>query len=550
MDKKKIALLSNVTVDLIGAKLRKEYDLYIPEGYDTWIQEVINTSSDLYQDKIDAVILLIDGTEARDWDGVADASDKIALWKQAVSALVDNTSSVPIFISTIDVRENRIKAYSERKYAYDIENDWYQFIQSLSENKKNVFVFDLKDTITDIGRNAFYSDKMYYLSSMPYSREGLGAVVEDIKRMLDSVFSARKKIIVLDLDNTLWGGVIGEDGIEGIELSNHKEGERFYDFQRQILEMKNRGVVLAVNSKNNTDEALNAMEKHPNMLLRPDDFVSLKINWNDKASNIKEISSELNLTEGSFIFIDDNPIERSIVSGECPDVTVPDFPQDTTTLRSFAEEVYFRYCRPLRLLDEDLKKTQMYKNEAKRKQELSNSLDLDEYISKLEICVDIHKMRPEEQERVVQLCNKTNQFNVTTKRYTASDIKRMSDDDGADIYVVYSKDKYGDNGLISVLIVKYHNDHAEIDTFLMSCRVMGRKLENIIMNELIKSFPEHIEKIIASYIPTAKNAPVKDLFDRLGFKPVSENEGSKNYELFSDDFEKCDESIYKEIIFE
>lgn len=547
MEKKRVALLSNVTVDLIAGKLRRKYDFYIPQGFDTWVQETINPASGLYSEKHDAVIVLIDGTEARSWKSEDEGADRITLWKQALAALTSSISTVPIFVSTIDIRENRIKSLSERICKYELKNDWYQYVQGVVESKNNVYVFDLADTIAEIGRKQFYSNKMWYMSNMPYSRDGLNAVSGEIDRILGTAFTARKKIIALDLDNTLWGGVIGEDGVDGIELSDHKEGQRYYDFQRQLLEMKNRGIVLGIVSKNNNEDAETAIRNHPAMLLRDGDFVSRKINWENKAINLKTMENELNLTEGGFIFIDDNPVERETVKGECSDMLVPDFPIDTTELLEFAENIWYDYCRPLRVLGEDIKKTLMYQNEAKRKQEMSESLNLDDYIAKLGMVADIHRMKESELERVVQLINKTNQFNVTTKRYTQAEVEEIAADQNNAIFVVYSSDKYGDSGLISVIILIGSETDVRIDTFLMSCRVMGRKLEDVILNELAAKYQK---KITGEYIPTEKNAPVKDLFDRLGFVQVSDDDGHKVYELDGTGYQKKDFSAYKEIRFE
>lgn len=547
MAKKRVALLSNVTVDLVVGKLRRKYDFYIPEGFDTWVQETINPSAGLYSEKFDAVIVLLDGTEARSWKTVDEGAERVGLWKQALTALVSSISTIPIFVSTIDFRGNRIRSLSERSIKYELENDWYQYVQGLVESKNSVYLFDLADTIAEVGRKQFYSNKMWYMSSMPYSRDGLNAVSNEIDRVLGAAFTTRKKIIVLDLDNTLWGGVIGEDGVDGIELSDHKEGQRYYDFQRQLLEMKNRGIVLGIVSKNNEEDAEAAIRNHPAMLLRDDEFVSRKINWENKALNLKAMEGELNLTEGGFVFVDDNPVERETVKGECPDMLVPDFPEDTTELLSFAEDIWFDYCRPLRVLGEDLKKTQMYQNEAKRKQELESSLNLDDYIAKLEMVADIHRMRDTELERVVQLINKTNQFNVTTKRYTQAEVEEIAADPNNAIYVVYSSDKYGDSGLISVIILIGSEVDVRIDTFLMSCRVMGRKLEDVILNELAAKYQR---KMIGEFIPTAKNAPVRELFDRLGFSPVSDDNGHKVYELDGTGYEKKEFVTYKEIRFE
>lgn len=550
MSKKKIAILSNVTVDLIKQKLKKEYEIYVPQGFDTWIQEIINFESNLYKEEMDAIIVLIDGTEARSWKSAEEAVERISLWKQAVTLLSNQEKGIPVFISTIDIRENRVKALAERKYAIEWENDWYQCIQQLSERTNNIYVIDIADCIREIGRIEFYSDKMWYMSNIPYSKEGLTCVVKELRRVLGSAFNARKKLITLDLDNTLWGGVVGEDGVEGIELSDHKEGQRFFDFQKQFLEMQKRGTLLAINSKNNDIDAQNAIKNHPNMLLREEHFVAQKINWDNKASNIKKIAKELNLTESSLIFIDDNPIEREIVRGNCPEVLVPDFPEDTTTLLAYAENIYFEYCRPLRVLNEDIHKTQMYQLDVKRKKELETSLNLDDYIKKLEMCVNMHRMRPDEIDRVTQLCNKTNQFNVTTKRYTKTELQEIANTDGNAIYVAYAKDKFGESGLISVLIIVSDGEDAKIDTFLMSCRVMGRKLENVILSELMEYLKGKYTRLHALYIPTAKNMPVRELYEGLGFTLTFENVKEKRYEKELTEYQKEKYEIYKEISFE
>ena len=547
--RKKIALLSNITVDLIVGKLHRKYDFYLPAGFDTWVQEAVNPQSGLYLTGLDGVVVLLDGTEARSWKDINEGEERIASWKQALSALLNQISSIPVFVSTIDIRESRIKSLSERKQKYSLENDWYQFVQGLAETKSNVYVFDLADLVSEIGRRQFYSNKMWYLSSMPYSREGLNAVSTGIDRVLNAAFGSRKKIIALDLDNTLWGGVIAEDGVDGIALSDHKEGQRYHDFQKQLLGMKKRGIVLAIISKNNPEDVEEAIQKHPSMLLKEKDFVSQKINWENKAVNLKAMEEELNITEGGFIFIDDNPVERETVKGECPRVVVPDFPMDTAELLPFAEEVWAEYCMPLRVVSEDLNKTRIYQDEAKRRQEMNQALSLDDYIAKLGMVADIQRMRPDELERAAQLCTKTNQFNVTTRRYTKAELEGIAASPGNTVYVVHSSDKYGDSGLVSIVILIGDRDEIKIDTFLMSCRVMGRKLEDVIINELAAKYAGR-QKIIGEFIPSAKNAPVEKLYDRLGFEVVSDKEGHKIYELDVSDYKKKSFGCYKEIRFE
>lgn len=548
MDKKKIAILSNVTVDMVAAKLRKKYSVYIPDGFDMWITDVLNDESALYSNNIQAVIILLDGTEFRSLRSGEEFSQRVALWRNATEKLIEKITDIPIFVSTIDFRESAIRTYSERKYYIEWADEWYQFVQSLAESKKNVYVMDILQRILNEGRNSFYSNKMWYMGSMPYSKNGIIAVVDEISKALSAVFESRKKIIALDLDNTLWGGVIGEDGINGVELSEHKEGARFYDFQLRLLEMQKRGILLAINSKNNCEDAMEAIENHPHMLLRKNSFVSEKINWNDKSSNIKEMETELNLTEGAFVFIDDNPVEREVVNGQRPDVLIPEFPVDTTDLVDMAEKLYINVFKSLSLTDEDKAKTQMYQTEAKRKAIQSSTLDLDDYIKVLEMRADIHLMCDEELERVHQLCNKTNQFNLTTKRYTQKEISDMLADVRYDIFTISSSDKFGDNGLVGVAICERKEKAVVIDTFLMSCRVMGRKLENVIISELVKYYKGQYNTMIGLFVQTKKNIPVVKKYDELGFAVVSEDESGKTYSYdISKGYEKV--NSYSEIIF-
>ncbi len=527
--KKKVALLSNVTVEMVALKLKKKFDVFVPAGFDSWGQEIFQEQSEIYH--CDAIFVILDGTEARQWKNRKDAFARLELWQTLINYLAEHEKDHPIFVSTIDVRENRIKSVAERVYRYEWESTWYESLQAIVEKQNNFFVFDVQQLIADVGRDNFYSEKMWYMGSMPYSRTGLQALVDEITLLMESSFGVRRKVLVLDMDNTLWGGVIGEDGVEGIRLAEHKDGEWYYNLQRQILEMKKRGVLLAIASKNNESDIQEVWNKSA-MVLKEDDFVSMKINWNQKAENLIAMQSELNLTQGSFVFLDDNPMEREAMHQLCPEVQVIDFPEDELLLDRTAERFYKENFRQLRTTSEDTKKTEMYLEETKRKKEKAESLDLDDYLKKLEICVDIHRMRTEELERVTQLCNKTNQFNVTTKRYSSAEISQMN----GDIYVVYAEDKYGKQGLVSVIILKNKADAVEIDTFLMSCRVMGRKLENVIMQELVKHYRPKAKRMVGTYIPTEKNKPVEFLYDRLGFQLLYEKK-EKVYELKLDSME-------------
>ena len=542
---RKIGILSNVMMDIVAEKLRKFFHVYIPDGFDTWISEIMSPSSEIYSSAIDALFVILDGTELiRQSD--EEQEQKILFWKNAIKTLAVQTDKL-LFVSTIDFRESNIKTYNEKRSYYSKNNDWYQFIQKLSDDYKNFYVLDLLQKITEIGRNYFYSPKMWYMGSMPYGKQGIQAISEVIIFAMEAAFESRKKILVLDMDNTLWGGIIGEHGLDGIILSNYNEGARFYDFQQKILEMKERGVILAINSKNNKSDAMEAFD-HPFMVLKKDDFVNLKINWNDKASNIKEIESELNLTEGAFVFIDDNPMEREIVAGQCTEVYVPPFPSDTVELASFAEQLYQEKFQTLRLTDEDFQKTQMYQQENQRNDLKVKAANIEEYIKQLSIKANIHQIRETEWERVHQLCNKTNQFNLTTKRYSLQDIQTLSSSNDIDIFTVSTEDKFGDNGLISVIILKKEKTDVIIDSFLMSCRVMGRKLEYVIIGLLIRYYKDNFQNLIGEFIKTTKNIPVRNLYDELGFEIIESQENYRKYHyLLSKGYDLVD--VYDKIIF-
>lgn len=544
---KRLAFLSNITIELLAAKMRKQYEVYLPTGYDTWIQEVLTAESVLNKEQFDVIFLILDGTEARDWQDVEFGRERIESWKKALEILVGNKTATPIFVSSIDIRENRIKALSERYYRYEFENEWYDFIQSLSEKHRNVYVMNLHELITDIGRNGFYSNKMWYLSNCPYSKAGMDAIHREINILLSSLFEARKKVLVLDLDNTLWGGVAGEDGISGILLSEHKEGQRYYDFQRMILEIRKRGVLLAIDSKNNINDVKPIISEHPSMLIREEDITVQKINWNDKAQNIFEIIDEINITEAGFVFIDDNPVERENVKANCREVVVPSFPEDTSDLIEFAEDIWKSYFCTSRIMEEDLKRNDMYKAESRRKLAYNSATGLEDYLKSLQIEIHIHEMCDSEIPRVVQLINKTNQFNLTTVRYSQNEIEELMVDPTKKIFVACSRDKYGENGLVSVLILSETLCEITIDTFLMSCRVMGRRIENVLMDEILNLYSKK-EYVNSEYIATSKNEPVRNLYESMGFELIDSNEKCKIYRKNLKDYVKHNFDGYKVIV--
>lgn len=514
----RIALLSNVTTDLLVDKIKPVADIYIPPGFDVWQQEIINRASGLYAYKPEVVVLLLYADAYVDlWNDRKNGCSIIEEWAGMIKTLCLNLPGTPVFVSSIDITNVSCHYGAETRLESYFENCFLEQLQQLHGEGFRVYVLPVKETVTELGRKNFYSSKMWYIGSMPYSLKGLDSLAELITRYISAVKGARKKCIVVDLDNTLWGGVIAEDGVNGIQLSNNKEGARFKDTQRILKRMKEQGVMIAVLSKNNSED-VEPVFSHPDMVLQHEDFVAEIINWERKTVNIRQLAKDLNIGLDSFLFLDDNPAERERMKVECPEVTVIDFPKDTTRLPAEVSKAYDDYFFTLEVTGEDKKKTEIYHSEVKRKAEMGNSVSMYDYLKRLKMTIDIHIMKPYEEKRVTQLVNKTNQFNLTTKRYSQEEIHVLATGTDSDILTVCLADKYGDQGLIAVLVLKYDRTEAEIDTFLMSCRVMDRKVEHEIMAHVKMMLQaKGIKKIKASYIKTAKNTPVVDLYEKLNF---------------------------------
>lgn len=531
----KIALLSNVNVNMIIQRLSVDADIYYPEGYNTWVQDLLQSDSNLYKFNPHAIFILVDGYEI--FKNVENVSIN-NIMDQYISYVENSVkchSNITYFISNIDIPLKKLQAIKSYRIEKEIEFLWYKKLYDLSEKYSNLYIFDIKKIIEEMGRDVFYSNKVWYLSGSKYSVRAEKHIIKLINQHINALLGKRKKCLVLDLDNTLWGGVVGEDGINGISLSDNKEGARYKDFQKRIKEIKDTGIILSIVSKNNYDDALEVMRSHSDMVLKENDFVGMKINWNVKPQNIEELSEELNIGKESFVFIDDNPVERNMVANEIPEVSVPEFPADTCELERYVVDIYNEHFLILDVTNEDKKKTEMYVQNFKRSQEQKQYSTIDEYLKSLETEIHIRKARTEDIHRVAQLSQKTNQFNLTTKRYTELDIHNMINSDKYLVYVASVKDKFGDNGQCVVVIVE-KKDYVtvNIDTFIMSCRVMGRFIEDSIISYIERDVRDKgFDEVRAYYYPTKKNIPVKDLFDRLGYDiiNVDENNGNKDYKI-------------------
>jgi FkbH-like protein len=384
-----------------------------------------------------------------------------------------------------------------------------------------VFILDASQWIKS-GDTA-WDASMWYLTKIPFSNSVFRLCGQDIQAALATIFGQTKKLVVLDLDDTLWGGIVGDVGWEQLRLGGHDPiGEAFVDFQKFLLTLKKRGILLAVVSKNEHLVAVEAMRRHPEMVLRLDDFVSLKINWNDKAQNIVEMLTELNLGAPSVVFLDDNPFERSRVREALPEILVPDLPENKLH--------YARFVASLSCFDmlnvsaEDRQRSQMYIAEQKRNElKRTTTLSPDEWLGSLNIRIQITQLLAEDFPRALQLLNKTNQMNLATRRFTESELTAWTKLASNRLWTIRVKDKFGDLGLVGVVGIAIDGTVARITDFVLSCRAFSRHVERIMLRlaaDAAKS--SGCLSVVARYEPTSKNKPCLEFFKRSGCMVVDE----------------------------
>lgn len=404
-----------------------------------------------------------------------------------------------------------------------------RFLKELVEQHKNVKILDI-NTFYQNQQQPFIDWRFFFTSQMPLNPK-LGKAFriwfDKQSKVLDL---KRKKCIVLDCDNTLWGGVVGEDGTHGIQLGMDYPGICFKSFQNLLSELSQKGVILAVCSKNNLKDVQDVWENNPNNRINDKVLSAYRINWQDKASNIKSIAEELNIGTDSFVFIDDNPVERNLVREFLPEVEVPEFPDKPYELVNFFWQVYHEYFLAYELSSEDLNKTLQYKENFFRNESKKAFENMDDYLASLDIQVDIIKANDTNIARIAQMTQKTNQFNLTTKRYTEEQLRAYISD-GASIYCANVKDKFGDNGITIAAIITETETELFLDSYLLSCRILGRDIEKVTLLKILEKVNEGKNKSIsAQFIPTRKNMMASEFLDKAGFKlEKTDNEAVKHY---------------------
>jgi len=525
----KLTVLSNINIDPIKSQLNKVgFDEVRMAGYNQFMFELLNPQSALHTQAPQAAFFHLDGDELLNvslddgtikWEKgmVNDFLTQVALYARSTPATTIILSGIVLSPFTILTHLNHNSGISVPR----IQETVNRKIEKTAREHANIHYFDFPAIVTHYGLESLVDDKFWYLGRIKYTNTAYVQLARHLKSLVDAIHGKTRKVLVLDLDNTLWGGVIGEDDLQGIQLSEEGIGKVYRDFQQHIKDLKSIGVLLAICSKNNEADAMEVIEKHPMMVLHDSDFVAKTINWNNKADNIRRISKELELGLDSFVFIDDNPVERELVRQNLPDVMVPEFPKEIEKLNKwFISDVVYPFFPKVILTNEDNVKTDQYKRNIQRKA-FEITLDLNEYIRSLNIKLNISLNDKSQIARISQLTQKTNQFNLTTRRYTEGEIGQFMDDSSKRVYAVDYSDKFGKEGIIAVVIIDIlSKDAIHIDTFLMSCRVIGRNVELSILESIIGSLSKEtpLKTIQADYIITAKNSLAKDFYTKCGFE--------------------------------
>lgn len=404
-----------------------------------------------------------------------------------------------------------------------------------AENNRSFYINDINYLSADYGFSKWSEPKWWYMYKYSLCLDAVPMLCHNISNIVKSVLGRNKKAFALDLDNTLWGGIVGDDGVDGISIGQETaEAEAYYEFQEYIKAHKDLGVLLTVASKNDEENAIAGLN-HPDSVLKPDDFISIKANWEPKDINIQNTASEIGLLPESFVFVDDNPAERAIVSsqlGVCapPIESVDDYIK-TLDRSGFFETTVFS--------DDDLKRNQMYEANAKRNRQKAKFENYTEYLLSLEMKGEIRDFKTVDLQRITQLTNKSNQFNLTTKRFTQPQMEEVFESEDYIRLCGRLCDKFGDNGIVSVVIGKINGDTLDIILWLMSCRVLKRDMEYAMLDELVKKSGERgFKKLRGYYYPTVKNKMVSELYTDFGFEKISKDEnGNAVWELSIDSYE-------------
>ena len=379
------------------------------------------------------------------------------------------------------------------------------------------YYLEINALIARLGTQQFFDQRYWHIGRAPYSRRALEVIAAETMKPVAALKGKAKKCLVLDCDNTLWGGIIGEDGMAGIKLGSHSPGSTFRELQQEALNLYHRGILLAICSKNNEQDVWEVFQDHPDMVIRREHIAAAEINWEDKATNLRRIAARLNIGLDSLVFIDDSEFEINLVRQNAPEVTAIHLAKDKMVeAREMLQSLGL--FDNLTVSEEDRRRGEMYRADQQRKQHEELAPDLDSYLRSLEMVLRIQPANEVSVPRIAQLTQKTNQFNLTTRRYSEAEIASMATAPDCTALSASLADKFGDYGLIGVLIVRVAGEQASIDSMLLSCRALGRGVEEALLEQALDwARARGAHQIVGQYLPTAKNTQVQDFYPRMGF---------------------------------
>lgn len=539
----RVAVLSNVASQLFslgikGALKSEGINASVFDAdYNQIDAQLIDVSSETYSFNPDVIILYISTDKLYEQFLDLDSSirscfaeDTVTKIKSYWDMISANCSAKVIQTNFTEIDDRAFGNYSDKtdiSFIYQIRKLNF-LLEEAMRDRKEVYPLDLASVQVKMGIKQFYDPVLYYSSKMAVSLDAIASISKNVSDIVRALMGSFKKGVILDLDNTLWGGVIGDDGPGGIEIGELGSGHAYADFQRWLKQLKDRGILLCVCSKNNEDTAKEPFEINEEMILKLDDFSMFVANWEDKASNIKYIQKSLNIGMDSLVFIDDNPFERNLVRNLIPEITVPELPEDPASYLSFLQDENLFETASYSTDDKD--RTKQYQAEIKRKSLEQEFVSIDDYLKNLEMTAEAKAFEPIRYARIAQLTQRSNQFNLRTIRYSEADIEKMASDESYITLYYTLKDKFGDHGLVSVVIMKKNSsEEAFIDTWLMSCRVLKRGMEEFIVNKFVETAKNNgIKKLNAEYIKTQKNSMVKDIYKTMGFNELPDGKYTLN----------------------
>ncbi len=439
-------------------------------------------------------------------------------------------SNNSIIIVSILLREssNPINFTKFKNPQINFFNELDENLYKLSTKNENVFNLNVNSTFNKAGNDKVYDSRNWYSFRLRVNQKGLNLAVEDLDNLLNRLFFPAKKVIILDCDNTLWGGVIGEDGVANLKIGTDGEGKAYKDFQKKIKSLLNNGFLLCLSSKNNEKEVWDVFKKHPEMILKKQDITLSYINWSEKVDNIKKISQKLSLSLDSFIFIDDNPLERDLVKKLLPQVEVLDMPTDVSFWPNYLEQL--NLLSNIKITKEDSDKKNQYIKKFKFEKDLKKNKNKKEFLKKININIKIEKVSKFHLSRASQMTVKTNQFNFTSKRYSVNELAKHNDKKNNMVFILKLKDNYGHHGYVSLIFISKVNKNFIIDNFLMSCRVLGRNIEKLFLRKIFKKIKNKNNHVFIEFKDSKRNKLAKNFIEENKFRSLNIKE-KKNFKF-------------------